>query len=313
MSQVVTVRGTVTRLDWANPHVYLYVAQESETGETVEWAVETYPPAAMRRTGWSAETLRPGEVVSVTGNPTRRAENAGIFPATIEAAGRTLFQSATVLQQMSRTRVEPQLGAPGVDGIWETLADVELYVYFYATRMRLTEAGTAAQQSYDEATMLPARDCIPYSEPLLMIDPDFKQITTDDDVITIRSGFAPAERTIHMNTASHAGPSVSDRPALQGRSIGRWEGDTLVIDTTDFAPHRIGNGYRGLPSGPQKHLVERLTLHEDGKRLSYAFELTDPEFLAETVTGEIEWGYRPDLEFVREPCELDNARRFSED
>jgi hypothetical protein len=146
-----------------------------------------------------------------------------------------------------------------------------------------------------------------------MIDPDFKQITTDGDVITIRGGFAPADRTIHMNTASHDGTPASDRTTLQGHSIGLWEGDTLVIDTTDFSAHRIGNGYRGLPSGAQKHLVERLTLHEDGKRLNYAFELTDSEFLAETVTGEIEWGYRPDLEFVREPCELDNARQFSQD
>jgi hypothetical protein len=140
-----------------------------------------------------------------------------------------------------------------------------------------------------------------------MIDPDFKQIVVDEDVITIRGGFAPAERTIHMDAATHDGATRT----VQGHSIGRWEGETLVIDTTHFSDHRIGNGYRGIASGARKHLVERLTLLEGGTRLTYEFELMDPEFLAEPVTGGVEWAYRADLEFVREPCELDNARQFT--
>jgi hypothetical protein len=41
-------------------------------------------------------------------------------------------------------------------------------------------------------------------------------------------------------------------------------------------------------------------------------ELEDPEYLTQPVTGEVQWPYRPDLEYVALPCDLDNARRFAE-
>jgi len=57
---------------------------------------------------------------------------------------------------------------------------------------------------------------------------------------------------------------------------------------------------------------KQIVVDEDPIRYgAYEFELTDPEFLAEPVTGGIEWAYRPDLEFTRDPCELDNARQFT--
>jgi hypothetical protein len=305
-SQMLTIEGTVTRVAWANPHVYIHLEQVAETGEVIEWAVELSPPAAMRRIGWTSATLRPGDAVTIVGSPTRRTTNRGILPDTIQAAGLTLLQAETVLPRLSSVSTPPAVRASGLAGTWETLANVDLYVFFYTARMQLTEAGLAARAAFDEATMSPALECIPYSSPLLMIDPDFKQITVEEDVITIQGGFAPAERIIHMNVATHDGAE----PSLQGHSIGAWEGDTLVIDTAGFAPHRSGNGYLGTSSGAQKHLVERLTLVEGGTRLSYAFEMTDPEYLSEAVTGAAEWAYRPDLEFVREPCDLGNAREF---
>jgi hypothetical protein len=82
-----------------------------------------------------------------------------------------------------------------------------------------------------------------------------------------------------------------------------------VIETSAFAPHALGNGL-GLESSPAKRLVERLTLDDDGTGLAYEFELTDPEMLAAPVTGTIRWVYRPDLAFMPEPCNRENARRF---
>ena len=307
--QTVSIEGVVRGMQWANPHVYINMEQTTESGAKVAWAVEALPPAAMRRLGWTEQTLKPGDTLKVSGNPTRRTRNRGIYPATIEVGGVTLFQSATNIQRLASATIEPAVAATSLEGTWETLANVDLYVFFYRSAMQLTEAGQRARDSYDEATMLPARECMPYSSPLLMIDPDFKQITIGTDTITINGGFAPAERTIHLNLSSHDGAAAS----LQGHSIGHWEGTTLVIDTRHFAEHRIGNGYRGIASGAQKHLVERLTLQDNGTRLSYSFELNDPEYLAGPVTGSAEWAYRPDLEFVREPCDLSNAQEFRND
>jgi hypothetical protein len=302
MNQTVTIEGTVTRYDWANPHVYVHIEQVTDAGEVVEWAVEAYPPAQMRRVGWTDTTLQPGDLITVTGRPTRRTNNRGILPGTIEAAGQVLFQPE-MMRQLTSANMLPEVGASSLEGTWETITNWKLIMLFYSGA-EVTEAGSEARASYDETTMLPGWDCIPYTAPMLMYEAEFKQIIVEEDVVTIRGGFAPADRTVYMNIDTHDGAV----PSLQGHSIGHWEGATLVIDTASFAPSRTGNGYRGTASGLQKHLIERLTLVDDGKKLSYSFELTDPEFLAQTVTGTSEWAYRPDLEFVREICELDNAR-----
>ena len=100
MKEKITVEGTVTRYAWANPHVYIHMEQVTDSGEVVAWAVEAYPPAEMRRIGWTDATLRPGDALTVVGNPTRRMNNRGIYPATIEVAGRVLFESETILPQL---------------------------------------------------------------------------------------------------------------------------------------------------------------------------------------------------------------------
>jgi hypothetical protein len=67
----------------------------------------------------------------------------------------------------------------------------------------------------------------------------------------------------------------------------------------------------GLPSGSDKHLVERLELNAERTHLTYSFELEDPEYLDKPIkVGGMQWVYRPDLEFEELPCDLDNARRF---
>jgi hypothetical protein len=153
--------------------------------------------------------------------------------------------------------------------------------------------------------MHPGAACVAFSAPVMMVAPDVKRITSGDGVIRIAGEFDGAERVIHMDLASHDGAE----PSVQGHSIGRWEDGTLIIDTTHFADHALGN-FSQLPSGPQKHLVERLRLSEDGTRLSYHFELADPEYLAAPVSIELEWAHRPDLAFAPEACDPENARRF---
>jgi hypothetical protein len=85
----------------------------------------------------------------------------------------------------------------------------------------------------------------------------------------------------------------------------------LVIDTTHFEDHAMGNGW-GVPSGAQKHLVEWFTPSADGTSLDYHYVLTDPEYLAAPVIGDAVWTYAPDANFGPEPCDLAVARRFAD-
>ena len=51
-TQTISLEGVVTRYEWANPHVYLWIAAADANGDKVEWDVEGQPPALLRRLGW---------------------------------------------------------------------------------------------------------------------------------------------------------------------------------------------------------------------------------------------------------------------
>ena len=91
---------------------------------------------------------------------------------------------------------------------------------------------------------------------------------------------------------------------LQGHSIGWWEGDTLVVDTRLLADHRAGNGFSGVPSGSQKHVVERFSLSEDGTHAIVDVIIEDPEYLAEPFTGQTTMVYSPQLQLYTYDCRL---------
>jgi hypothetical protein len=152
---------------------------------------------------------------------------------------------------------------------------------------RAMQSPSPGNKHFDEKKNHPGANCVPYSAPVFMITPDLKRITKGDGVILIDGEFDGARRIVHMDVSTHDGAPVS----LQGHSVGRWEGKTLVIDTTHFTDNAVGNAY-GLRSGARKHLVERLTPDGHGA-LTYHFELSDPEFLAAPVAGDVQWVSAP--------------------
>lgn len=63
----VTHKGVVTRIDWMNPHVYIYIDEKAEDGKTLNWGFEGYPPNTLRRVGFARDMLKVGDTISVTG------------------------------------------------------------------------------------------------------------------------------------------------------------------------------------------------------------------------------------------------------
>jgi hypothetical protein len=62
-----TVTGTVTRVEWTNPHARFYVDAKDDSGKIVNWDFELGPPNGLMRRGWTRNSLKPGHVVTVTG------------------------------------------------------------------------------------------------------------------------------------------------------------------------------------------------------------------------------------------------------
>ena len=112
-----------------------------------------------------------------------------------------------------------------------------------------------------------------------------------------------------MDGRDHPAPETS---YYQGHSIGHWEDDDLVIETTNFTENSIGNVF-SIASGVSKNIVERISLNNNGSTATYSFTLTDPDYLAAPVAGSYEWHYRPDVSVSSEACDLEVARRYLEE
>jgi hypothetical protein len=70
-TKVIELKGTVTKIDWANPHVYFYLDVKDDKGATANWGCETASPGSLHRQGWSRDSLKVGDQVIVDGYPAR--------------------------------------------------------------------------------------------------------------------------------------------------------------------------------------------------------------------------------------------------
>jgi len=300
----ITIEGVVTEFEWANPHVYLYVEAQAESGDPVVWEIEHGSTTAMGRRGWSRDTFVPGDRVVVQANPARDSSRSMALIVSVQKSGVTWIGRGSLAEEFSESQGS-SIMANDLSGTW-VVPQEQLVGYFSEPfSWPLTEKGLEAMERYDDTTMNPQIQCISRTAPWFMIFPSVQKIEVGDTLVSIRSEYDTIERTVHLDVASHDGAGVTH----QGHSIGRWEGDVLVVDTTHFIDHRNGNA-RGVPSGSQKHLVERFELSPDRTNLIYRFELEDPEYLSAPVTGEVHSAYRPDIVFAPVECDVENARRF---
>jgi hypothetical protein len=72
-----TMKGTVTEWFWANPHCFIQMDVKDDQGQMVHWVVETSAPPSMVNSGWTKQTLKPGDQVTVTVNPVKSGRTVG--------------------------------------------------------------------------------------------------------------------------------------------------------------------------------------------------------------------------------------------
>ena len=288
---VVAFEGVVTNYSFSNPHVRIVVATGDANGETVEWDIETGSTPIMIRSGWSADLLSVGDTVVVRAHPDRTGRLRAILNTLETADGRLFLQD--------ESDPEETVAASSVEGVWKGLNRFSLRQGL--GQVPLTPAAQAARAEFDYLTQSPVRDCVPPPPPALIGSTVYlNAIEILDDRALLRTEYFDQTRVVFMDGRGH--PATGERTAWEGHSIGWWEGDTLVVDTTHFRDHPEGNG-RGVPSGAHKHLIERYSLSDDGRRLQVEAFLEDPEYLAEPFTGYTELVYTPELRLYRYDCD----------
>ena len=87
LQQQVTIKGTVQKVQWTNPHIWVWIDVKDENGKVVTWGLEGMSPNFLARRGWSRTTLKAGDQVTVKLNPLKSGEPGGMFQSTTTPDG----------------------------------------------------------------------------------------------------------------------------------------------------------------------------------------------------------------------------------
>jgi len=309
LGKTVDLTGIVTGVDWRNPHAHVFV--NVKTGnEVLNWAIEVESPTILEMDGWNSSTLRPGDRIMVKGPRARdgsrqvwggdqiRFTETGlpVFPAKLRPS-----RAATAARPAPRgPDGHPVLGAltPASEGFWTDPSKsflvedgVDAKMDEWGLLANIADASKVAPMQpwalgvYRHRQERQLRDdpmylkCKPPGGPRQYqsrLGVEFVEDRPHQRIFVLMGSGNHNYRIIYMGQERTIGlvTGDDDNPLYYGRSSGKWEGDTLVVDTIGFnEDFWFTNG--GLPHTSQLHLRERFT-RPDFDTLRYQVEIDDP-------------------------------------
>jgi len=311
----IQVEGILTNLEFVNPHSYVYFETTDAQGAALEMGCEMRAATVLRRSGWSPELFVEGAHIVITGNPHRDdpsscyVETLAIGEAPTLERYQQLSEADSSLNRERALRLpngEPNIsgdwaqeqylmaqpkavGARGVlapksmiEGIESGEIDTSLVPNsgWGARPVTLTEAGQAAaevlrrQAPEDNPRMRCEITSILFD---WVFDGPINRITQEEDLIIMEYG-RDLTRNITMGGAQASG-FVASRG---GYSTGRWEGDTLVVETTGFLEGRLAGN---IPHSNRLHITERFTLDTDTMALQRDYIAEDALYFEDQYSG----------------------------
>jgi hypothetical protein len=313
----VQIEGVITAFKFVNPHAWLYIDVTDADGNVANWNCELGAATGLRRNGWTKEMFSPGTKVRIDGIAARRDPHGCSFRSGDLEDGTHIARNGTITKGDTSPVVAAAANtSPAVVPVADTTALVGMWVTTPRDRRGgggngppgggpdrfadlLTDAGKAALAEYDMRFDDPALQCSPSSIVRGWSEPgSVSQVTQTPEQIVIKHEFMDTVRIVDLTTKEHlANPERS----LTGHSVGWFEDSTLVIETVGFTagvllPHP------GLLHSENMKVIERLSLTEDGTKLTREYEVTDPDFFNEPYTGRSGWT-RTDLPLNPYDCE----------
>lgn len=298
------IEGVITDIFWRNPHVRLLISVENEGGQEVEWEVEFGSVNTIQRLGVSRDNVVVGELVSVYGRIGRNSLPVMFAAAIVLPDGEEIVLQAGQRERYGMTEDAlsdaRSLAADLPADIFRVWLPFERpntgggHFQSVSLSYPLTEAAIAAQAQWDPEQD-PALRCIPPGMPTAMDNPYPVEFREEGNTILMLLEEWDGLRTIFMDGAT--GEPAQPR---MGRSTGRWENGTLVVQTTD-----IDWGYLddlGTPLSENTVIDERFALSEDGAQLIWEATITDPVNFTEPVMQRIVWAWLPGQEIKPFNC-----------
>jgi hypothetical protein len=311
----VEIKGVIKNIDFVNPHSYLNLEVRGADGNPIAMRCEMRAATLLRRSGWSEEMFVAGAEATIFGFGHRDDEaSCYLEDITIGDAPKRnrndQFEHTTSLDLSARPKRRPS-GEPNISGDWAqeqyviavppsgggNLVPKSLIAAVESGQLPMSDVPpsgwgprpvtfTARGKAEADAFQMwspednPRLRCRPTSIIFdWVFDGAVNRITQQDDRVVIDYGLYSFQRVIHMNTAAHP---TNLTPSYSGHSIGRWEGDVLVVDTIGFEP--------GVLAPPVKHsdrlhIVERYSLDAEKWVLTREFVAEDPVYFTDQYKG----------------------------
>lgn len=334
----VTLKGAVTRIDWVNPRAYFFVNVQDVHGIVANWAVEFGNPLELEKDGWKPSALHIGDAVTVEGIPARGpAKQALATSVVLDRTGKKLFVETPRRRAAAASQPAPRwpdgrvrLGAPpGKKGYWGP-ASASVLVESSATRIPMNSEGlltniadadrvapflpwAKAVYLYRQRTLLkddPINRCIPPGGPRQFQMPNGFQFVEQRElgrILVLLGGGDRNWRVIYTDGRPQGEPDEVVR-GYYGNSVGRWDGDTLVVDTIGFNEH-FWMTAGGLPHTEALHLTERIS-RPNLNTLKYEVTIDDPRTYTRPWTGGWTVQWVPDQEMQEYFCEENAESTF---
>jgi hypothetical protein len=210
------------------------------------------------------------------------------------SAGRQIPQDAALVKALPPNTVV--LGDAGA---------VEFPVGEFGGLRPKAAAAAAARAWKPEHDMTVDRVCLPPSIVYAMQGPFPMEIHQTPDLIVMRLEYYDMVRLIFLDGRTH--PPAGAPHTKVGHSVGRWEGSTLVVDTTHLSASTITNN--GLNHTDKLHLIERFWLGNGGKTLMMLQEFEDPDALENRGARFVGWDRGSDFIYPYE-CDPSFAANY---
>ena len=191
----------------------------------------------------------------------------------------------------------PVSGAhPNFSGIWERIANPTKELAPPAFTPRALEALnpklTPGQKIWSEHGIgVDDVNCLPRRQPWMLLQSAPITIVHDGDkmILLYEKRSAPMHVYIGREQPNPAPASLS----LTGYSVGRWEGDELVVDSVGFADYPGHGSVTTLPFLPTTRITQRFSLAKNGEELKARFTITEPQFLKTPYVYDFTWRRLP--------------------
>ena len=301
----VTLRGIVTRFEWNNPHAFVYLDVRDASGDVTNWAVEWASPLDLRKSGWSRDSLKVGDSVTMEGWSARDGSKLASGRTVVLASGKRLSEAPDTEAVATSGKVKPaprwpdghpKLGVvPGEKGYWANPSAASM-VDTTVGKIRMDNNGLLANlddaskvapfqpwarglYEYRQRMLLkddPMLSCLPPGGPRMFQVAHGVQFLEQPErkrIFVMSAGGNRNWRLMYLD--GRALPQSEDvTPTYFGYASGHWDGDTLVVESNAFL-ERFWFSNGGLPHTEALHLTERFS-RPDFNTLRYEVLVNDP-------------------------------------